>query len=69
VLKPDNDTDNRVLMLLLPAVFDVTGGHPVSFTTIAVLATGRGFAPGPGVGSTYTVVPLSRQAEEVILPL
>lgn len=68
-LRPNADAGGVDLTVLVPRVFGVTGDKPLTFQTLAILTTSRGFVTGPGVQFTYTVVPLLATAEDVILPL
>lgn len=69
VLRPDDDTGQLDLSVLLPRVIGVTRGAPVTFATLAIKTTRRGFIATPGPGLGYDVLPLSATAEDVILPL
>jgi hypothetical protein len=67
---PSNpDAGRRAVTVVLPHAFGVERGAPVTFATIAVKTTGRGFTTRPGVAPTYTILPLVGQAAEVFLPL
>jgi len=68
-LRPDADAGQINVTILLPRVFGVERGSPVTFGTIAVKTTSRGFTTAPGVALTYDIVPLVGQAADVILPL
>jgi hypothetical protein len=69
VLRPDNDTGRLSVNILLPRIIGVTRHAPVTFATIAIKTSGRGFIAHPGPALGYDVVPLTATAEEVILPL
>lgn len=69
VLKRQDDTGGITLTVLLPHVTGVTGQNPVTFETLAIKASSRGFTARPGADLTYTIVPLLGTAQEVILPL
>lgn len=69
VLRPDLDTGAISVTVLVPEVIGVTRQSPVTFSTLAIKTTSRGFVAGPGVGLTYDVLPLLAEAKEVILPL
>lgn len=68
-LRPNNDAGQINLTVMLPRVFGVERGSPVTFGTIAVKTTGRGFTTRPGAAPTYDILPLVGQAADVILPL
>lgn len=53
----------------MPKVFGVTRESPVTFVTVAIKTTSRGFVTGPGVELTYDVLPLVGEAKDAILPL
>ena len=63
------DLGVRTLTLLVPQAFGVTREKPLTFETLAIKATGRGFIATPGVGRTYTILPLLGTAADVILPV
>jgi hypothetical protein len=67
-LRPNADTGAISITVLVPKAFGVTMGNPVIFGTVAVKTTGRGFIEVPGVGLTYSVLPLVGQANLVIRP-
>ena len=67
-LRRKGDIGGIDLHVLVPSVFGVTRQNTVTFQTLAILSTSRGFVTGPGVQLTYTIVPLLATAEEVILP-
>ncbi len=69
ILKPNNDTGGIDITVLVPRAFGVTADSPVTFTTVAIKTTSRGFVASPGVELTYDVLPLLGQAKDVILPL
>jgi hypothetical protein len=66
-LRPDFDTGAIKITILVPRAFGVTRSHPVTFATVAIKTTSRGFVTGPGVELTYTVVPLIGHANDIIL--
>jgi hypothetical protein len=66
-LRPDFDTGAIKITILVPRAFCVTRSHPVTFATVAIKTTSRGFVTGPGVELTYTVVPLIGHANDIIL--
>jgi hypothetical protein len=68
-LQPDFDAGAINITVLVPRAFGVRRQSPVTFATVAIKTTSRGFVTGPGVGLTYTVAPLLGQANDVILPL
>jgi hypothetical protein len=68
VLKPNADAGAVNLTVLLPKAFGVTPGNPVTFGTIAIKTTSRGFINTPGAELTYDVLPLVGQASQVFLP-
>jgi hypothetical protein len=68
-LQPNFDTGAIKITILVPRAFGVTRGAPLTFTTVAIKTTSRGFTTSPGVELTYTVLPLLGQANDVILPL
>jgi hypothetical protein len=47
----------------------VTRQQPVTFGTLGIKTTTRGFIATPGVALTYDVLPLVGQANDVMLPL
>jgi hypothetical protein len=67
-LRPDFDAGAINITVLTPLVFGVTRQAPVTFATVAIKTTSRGFVTGPGVELTYTVVPLVGQANDIIFP-
>jgi hypothetical protein len=68
-LQPNPDVGRIDITVLVPKVFGVTRESPLTFGTVAIKTTSRGFVTGPGVGLTYDVLPLVGQAKDVILPL
>ncbi len=69
VLQPNADAGGRNFTLLVPRAFGVTRQQPVTFGTLGIKTTTRGFIATPGVELTYDVLPLVGQAKDVILPL
>jgi hypothetical protein len=69
VLRPNADAGGINVTILVPKVFGVTRGSPVTFVTVAIKTTSRGFVAGPGVELTYDVLPLVGEAKDAILPL
>jgi hypothetical protein len=68
-LRPDFDAGAINITILLPRAFGATRTAPVTFAAVAIKTTTRGFVTGPGVGLTYSVLPLIGQAKDVILPV
>ena len=68
ILRPDADIGAINITVLVPKASGVTPDSPVTFGTIAVKTTGRGFVAAPGAGLTYDVLPLVGQASQVFLP-
>jgi len=68
VLRPDADAGAINITVLVPRASGVTPGSPVTFGTIAIKTTGRGFINTPGARLTYDVLPLVGQASQVFLP-
>jgi hypothetical protein len=68
-LQPNLGTGAIEITILVPRAFGVTRGAPLTFTTVAIKTTSRGFTTSPGVELTYTVLPLLGQANDVILAL
>ena len=68
VLRPNADAGAINITVLVPEAFGVTRDSPVTFGTIAIKTTGRGFINTPGVELTYDVLPLVGQASQVFLP-
>lgn len=68
-LQPNPDVGRINITVLVPKVFGVTRESPLTFGTVAIKTTSRGFVTGPGVGLTYDVLPLVGEAKDVILPL
>ncbi len=69
VVQPNHDAGPRNFTLLVPRAFGVTRQQPVTFGTLAIKTTTRGFIATPGVALTYDVLPLVGEAKDVILPL
>jgi hypothetical protein len=69
VLRPNNDTGQIDVNILLPRIVDLTREAPVTFATVAIKTTSRGFIARPGAALSYDVLPLSATAEISILPL
>lgn len=69
VFESNPDIGVRTLTLFVPQVFGVSREKPLTFETLAIKATRRGFTAAPGVGRTYTILPLLGTAADVILPL
>lgn len=69
VFEPNPDIGIRTLTLLVPQAFGVAREKPLTFETLAIKATRRGFTAAAGVGRTYTIVPPLGTAADVILPL
>jgi hypothetical protein len=67
-LRPDAGVGAINITVLVPEAFGVTPDSPVTFGTIAIKTTGRGFINTPGVELTYDVLPLVGQASQVFLP-
>ena len=68
VLRPNADAGAINITVLVPKAFGVTRDNPVTFGTIAIKTTSRGFISTPGVELTYDVLPLVGQASQVFLP-
>lgn len=68
-LRPDFDAGAINITILAPRAFGVTRQSPVTFATVAIKTTSRGFVTGPGVELTYSMLPLIGEAKDVILPL
>jgi hypothetical protein len=68
VLRPNADAGAINITVLVPEAFGVTRDSPVTFGTIAIKTTSRGFINTPGVELTYDVLPLVGQASQVFLP-
>src|SRR5690349_2012801 len=68
VLRPDADVGAVNITVLMPKAFGVTRENPVTFGTIAIKTTSRGFINTPGVELTYDILPLVGQASQVLLP-
>ncbi|MGH3833460.1 MAG: hypothetical protein ACRDRS_24000 [Pseudonocardiaceae bacterium] len=69
ILQPNPDVGVISITILVPQAFGVTRESPVTFGTVAIKTTRRGFVTGPGVELTYDVLPLVGQAKDVLLPL
>ena len=69
VLRPNVDTGAINITVLVPKAFGVTRENPVTFGTVAIKTTSRGFIDTPGVELTYDVLPLVGQAHQVIQPV
>jgi len=68
VLRPNADAGAISITVLVPKAFGVTRENPVTFGTIAIKTTSRGFINTPGMELTYSVLPLVGQAHQVIQP-
>ena len=68
VLRPNADAGAINITVLVPEAFGVTPDSPVTFGTIAIKTTSRGFINTPDVELTYDVLPLVGQAHQVIQP-
>ena len=68
VLRPNADAGAINITVLVPEAFGVTHANPVTFGTIAIKTTSRGFINTPGVELTYDVLPLVGQAHQVNQP-
>jgi hypothetical protein len=68
VLRPNADAGAINITVLVPKAFGVTRENPVTFGTVAIKTTSRGFVNTPGVELTYDVLPLVGQAHQVIQP-
>ncbi len=68
VLRPNADAGDIKITVLVPKAFGVRREDPVTFGTIAIKTTSRGFIDTPGVELTYDVLPLVGQAHQVIRP-
>jgi hypothetical protein len=68
VLRPNADAGAINITVLVPKAFGATRDNPVTFATIAIKTTSRGFVTTPGVELTYDVLPLVGQAHQVIQP-
>jgi hypothetical protein len=69
ILQPNPDIGVGTCTLLVPQVFGVSRDQPLTFETLAIKTTRRGFSAEAGAGRTYTILPLLGKAEDVILPL
>ena len=65
ILKLKDDTGGLTLTVLVPRVFADSEGL-LTFGTIAIKATSRGFVIEAGVELTYTVLPLVGVASQII---
>ena len=68
VLRQNADAGDIKITILVPEAFGVTRQNPVTFGTIAIKTTSRGFINTPGVELTYDVLPLVGEAHKVIQP-
>jgi hypothetical protein len=68
-LRAQRDTGAINVTVLLPHITGVTQANPVSFETVSVKSTSRGFISLPGADRTYTIIPLLGIARDVLLPL
>jgi len=68
VLQANQDAGGRNFTLLVPKAFGVTRQNPVTFGTLAIKTSTRGFIATPGVALTYEILPLVGLAQDVILP-
>ena len=68
VLRPNADAGAINITVLVPEAFGVTRNSPVTFGTIAIKTTSRGFINTPGVELTYDVLPLVGRASQVFRP-
>jgi hypothetical protein len=68
-LEPDRDAGSVQITLEIPRAFGVSQGSPVTFGTIAITTTGRGFITDPGVEYSYDALPLVGRAMQMELPL
>ena len=68
VLRPNADAGAINITVLVPEAFGVTRDSPVTFGTIAIKTTSRGFIDTPGVELTYDVLPLVGRASQVFRP-
>lgn len=69
-LKVNDDTGGLTLTVLVPQVFgaSVQTRNTVTFETIAIKASSRGFVVSEGVELAYTILPLLGAAKNEILP-
>ena len=67
-LAPNADAGAINVTVLIPKAYGVTPDSPVTFLTIAMKTTGRGFIETPGVSLTYDVLPLLGTASQVFHP-
>jgi hypothetical protein len=63
-LKFRDDTGGITLTLLIPQIH--LNGGPLTFETLALKTSSRGFILGPGPELTYTVLPLLAVASKVL---
>jgi hypothetical protein len=70
-LKLMDDTGGLTLTVLVPRVFgaSVETRNTVTFETIAIKASSRGFVVGEGVELAYTIIPLLGTGKNEIQPL
>jgi hypothetical protein len=68
ILQFNNDAGGLQLTLLVPPVTGVTGAQPVTFETLAIKTSTRGFIVQSGATISYEVLPLLGTASDVILP-
>jgi hypothetical protein len=68
VLRPNADVGAINITVLVPQASGVIPDSPVTFGTVAIKTTSRGFTDTPGVALTYDVLPLVGQASQVFLP-
>src|SRR5664279_4979552 len=64
VLEPNADAGAISITVVVPQVFGVTRQQPLTFGTVAVKTTGRGFTTAPGVALTYDLLPLGGDATD-----
>ena len=69
VLQPNPDIGVSTCTLLLSPVLGVSREKPVTFETLAIKTSRRGFSAVAGPQDAYSIVPLLATAEDVILPL
>ena len=68
VLSPNADAGAINITVLVPKAFGVTPHSSVTFGTIAIKTTSRGFINTPDAELTYDILPLVGQASQVFLP-
>jgi len=68
LLRPNSDAGDIKITVLVPEAHGVTHENPVTFGTIGIKTTSRGFIDTPGVELTYDVLPLVGTARQVISP-